>query len=392
MRIGKLKKQLNLWEKNNLISSEQNKNIEAFMKERQKENFFRLIKFVSVIGALWIIFGFIITVINFFQLDFMAKIAEFIAQTYIAFMEFLDMYIFSPVYNFLYGIYGNNYVYFVWGVISVISFLLFHFLSKHYKANPKTNSLNLSEEQKYILKTNYMLDVFAAVSLAAAFCLFNMLLIPNDKYYSEDKIIPIINILGAVTFITLAYKCQKVLYLLFGIYFIALSAGLFAGYGYACYWIGCSRPIVQILISLILLLLGYISEYMSEKEDSFIKEKFSQIYNWTGLFMLFIALWIVSFWGFDLNIHSPHATDIELWIGNILFIAAALGAMYYGAKNEHNVFFNYGLTFLFIETYTVFCSRLWSVMPVGLASLIFGGLMLYTVKVIKQVYLEQKKN
>ena len=63
--------------------------------------------------------------------------------------------------------------------------------------------------------------------------------------------------------------------------------------------------------------------------------------------------------------------------------------MYYGTKTENKLFFNYGLTFLIIETYTLFCSRLWGLMPFGVGALLFGLLLVGTVKVLKKIYIKK---
>ena len=71
MKINKLNKLLNLWQQNQLITEEQNKKIYEFMKEQRKENFFRFLKWLSIIGAMWLVFGVIVTIINILELDFM---------------------------------------------------------------------------------------------------------------------------------------------------------------------------------------------------------------------------------------------------------------------------------------------------------------------------------
>ncbi len=392
--IMKLNKLLNLWQKNNLISKEQNENIIAFMKERQKENFFRFLKWLSIIGAFWIVGGVIATIYNLFQLDFIQKIWQFISKIFEAGFLFLNEYVLSPIHNFILSLFGNNYGYFYWGVSTLILFLLFNWLAIKTSTNKNIDKLNLSEEQKNILKTNFTFYTIAAVSLAATFCFFNMLLIPYNSYYSDSKIFPLWNVIGAITFISLAYKYSKALYLLFGIYFVSLSAGMFSGYNMACYWIGVSRPLMQIFIAIILLLIGYITTMKIKDEDSdgkiYIREKFSSIYNLTGLLMLFLALFIASFWGFEFDLSNGNYSNGEIVFANILFITTSIGAMYYGTKTESKLYFNYGLTFLILETYTLFCSRLWGIMPFGVGALLFGVLIVGTVKILKKIYI--KKN
>lgn len=386
MRISKLNKLLNLWEMNNLISSEQNKSISEFMKERQKEQFFRFIKWFFIIGAFWLLFGFIATVIQFFDLSFMESIKDFIVKVFTAITQ--------PFIDFITFVFGDNCGYFLGGVACFALSAPAIYFSTKAKDNPIVEKLNLSESQKNILKNNTTLEVIGCILLGAGFLFFNKLLIPSGvNYYNyANKIFPIWHVFGAGTFIYLAYKFLKVSYLLFGLYFVSLSVGMFSGYGYACYWIGASRPIVQLLTGIILILIGYIAETkITDTSNDTVKEKFAQTYNWTGLLISFIALWIISFWGFDFGYESHYSpSNTELWVANIMFIASCIGSMYYGAKNEHKLFFNYGLTFLIIESYTLFCSRLWDKLPFAAASLLFGILLIGTGKLLIKIYLKKK--
>jgi len=205
----KLKKMLNLWQKNNLISKEQNENIIIFMKERQKENFFRFLKWMSIIGAFWIVCGFIATLYNIFELNFIQKIWGFISDIFAIIFLCLDKYIITPFHNFIFSLFDNNCGYFYGGISTLILFFLFNWLSIKTVKNKNIDKLNLSEEQKNVLKTNFTLYTIAAICLAATFCFFNMLLIPHNSYFSDSKIFPLWNVIGAITFIILAYRYSK---------------------------------------------------------------------------------------------------------------------------------------------------------------------------------------
>ena len=82
MRNGKLKKLIKLWQKNYLISQAQADNILAFMKERQKETFFRLLKWLSIIGVFWLVIGVIGVVIEILSTDLFAEFFEKIGKAY----------------------------------------------------------------------------------------------------------------------------------------------------------------------------------------------------------------------------------------------------------------------------------------------------------------------
>lgn len=407
MSNRKLKKLLGLWCKHDLISQQQSDTILDFMKERQRKNFFKLLKWLSIIGAFWFLFGLIATVINIFQTDFFIKIIERLSVIFYNIGDFLNVYIFTPIHNivihpictFVEKIFGKNRFHFYYGTLSLIAASLLLIADGKIKGSDKIEKLNLSDEQKNILKTNWIINTISCIFFATAFMLFNMMLIPEKKLYFDEKIIPIWYIIGTISFFSLGYKFQKNIYIVFGIMFLGLSVGMFSGYDFACYWISASRPVIQIFVGIILLLIGYISQLkceLTEKEDkdknTYLLEKFAGTYNWAGLLFVFIALWITSIWGFDFNLKHSLSCTIELWFANILFILASVGVMLYGAKTEQKIFFNYGLVFLIIETYTVFCARLMAHLSVGLSALLFGGLLVGTAKILQKLYLKNKIN
>lgn len=393
-----------MWQKNDLITDIQAGNILEFMKERQKETFFKLLKWLMIIGTFWLIFGLIATIINIFELDIFQKLIEKLAAVFSHIGQFIFTYILLPIHNyiihpvcvFVEKIFGENRYYFYLGTLALIISSIFMFIDSKIKPNKQIDELNISDEQKNVLKTNWVLSTLSCIFLSAMFCLYNMCLLPDGDIYADTTIIPLWNILGAITFTGMAYKFRKNLYLVFGIYFAALSVGMFAGYDFACYWISVSRPLIQIFMGVFLLLIAYISQLKIELEENkddeaqtYIQEKFAGTYNWTGLLLLFTALWITSLWGFEFNLQYEESSVLEIWMANILFIAASVGAMYYGAKTEQKIFFNYGLTFLIIETYTVICRRLLEYLPAGLGALIIGGLLIGTAKTLQKIYLKK---
>ena len=386
MRIGKLKKLLNLWQENDLISEEQKNKISEFMKERQKANFFRLLKWLSIIGALWLFFGIIATIINLLELDFFKPIFDFLANYFKSVGIFLITYLIKPVYDFVYSILKDGAGYFFGGIISLIFFFVFNYFGNKKSKSSDIDDLNLTDEQKYSLKNNFVMDIFASLCMSGVFINFNIAFMGENI----EKSFPLIYLLGAITFVIMAYKFSKNIYLLFGILFLATTVGIGTFYCHATYGLSVSAPIIQILVGLLILAVGYITDLKLQLsgKDNFIQEKFMGTYNWTGLLFLFLALWFATFWGFGSEYDAKAG---ELWIANVLLILASLCSMYLGAKCEKKVFFTYGLVFLLIETYTVFCSYLWELLPAGFASILFGGLLIGTVKMLKKVYLKKKE-
>lgn len=405
----KLKKMLQLWQTNDLITEMQSNNILAFMKERQRKNFFRLLKWLSIIGIFWLVCGVISFLFSLLEWDafynLLLKFSDMLRIIFSGVAEFLCKYIFIPIHDYLIHpicmfikkIFGENRYYFYWGTVSLILAWISMFVDSKIKPNKDIDNLNLSDEQKTILKVNWALGTLSCIFLSCTFVMLNNMFLPEDNY-SNFKIIPFGYIVGAIAFVSLAYKFQKNLYLVFGIIFTALSLGMFTGYNSACYWLSVSMPVLQIGMGIILLLVGYASqlkcklmEKENEESNTYLIEKFMGTYNWAGLLFLFTALWIASFWGFDFNFKYAEASKVfEIWMANILFILTSVGAMFYGAKTEQKLFFNYGLIFLIIETYTVILGRLNDQIPTALATMITGALLIGTAHVLKKVYL--KKN
>ena len=101
MRNRKLKKLLNLWQKNDLISQAQAENILKFMKERQKETFFRLLKWLMILGAFWLVFGLIATIITLLEIDFFHKIFVKIGEIFVHFGQFVYTWVLLPIHDLI---------------------------------------------------------------------------------------------------------------------------------------------------------------------------------------------------------------------------------------------------------------------------------------------------
>ena len=397
MQKIKLKRLLDLWQKNNLIDDEQVTNILNFMQERNRELFFKFLKWLMIFGAFWLVFGSIVTIINIIEINFFHKIFIKLASIcshisnaiFVWIIAPIVTYVIQPICSFIESIFGENRVLFYIGTYSLFIATILGII--HSKIKPKSfDNLNISEEQKNILQTNWVIDTAFCIFLTGAFSSFNIL---SKLMFSGEKMVPVWDVIGTVIFVGLAYKYEKTMFLIFGIYFFAAFVGIFTGYDSSIYWLSITRPTLQIIIGIFLLLIAYISKLKFEAEPDtkkYYREKFANIYNATGLLFIFLALWIASIWGFDFEF----AHHTQIWLANILFIAASVGAMYFGTKSEQKIFFYYGLTFLFIETYTVFCSRLCRYLPAGVASLILGILLIITAKTIKKIYIHniQKQN
>jgi hypothetical protein len=211
---------------------------------------------------------------------------------------------------------------------------------------------------------------------------------PYD-YWGKDLIFPFFSFLGMIFFFIIAYLMQDQIALLFGIGFLAHTVGIFTAYYFACYVIGIKLPVIQLIVGICLLFVGlWHIEKVRGREDNF-KFMFGRTYEWTGLIFIYLALWIMSIWGITFKEgYWAEPEAVELWIANILFIAASLGAMFYGALKEDKMFFNFGLTFFIIESYTLFFSRIWATVGSAIGSLLLGVMLIITGYLLRRLWLQ----
>lgn len=80
-----------------------------------------------------------------------------------------------------------------------------------------------------------------------------------------------------------------------------------------------------------------------------------------GLLYLFIALWILSIFGNYGDMDSWNdVKQIELFHWGLIFGLVAIGAIYYGLKNDDYTSRSFGITFLFINLYTKYFEYFWN--------------------------------
>lgn len=92
-----------------------------------------------------------------------------------------------------------------------------------------------------------------------------------------------------------------------------------------------------------------------------------------GLLYLFVALWILSIFGnYGDMTDWEDVKQIELFHWGFLFALAAIGAVYYGLKQDDPVSRGFGITFLFINLYTKYFEYFWDVTHKAIFFVILG--------------------
>jgi hypothetical protein len=268
---------------------------------------------------------------------------------------------------------------------------LFHWFGVRLRkrSDIKTTELTFLQEKELRLGTSSF--TIGYILASCAWALFNQIIYPSNhyNYWGRDLIFPLFSFVGMIFFLIIAYFMQDQIALLFGIGFLSHAIGVFTAYYFACYVIGVQLPFIQLIVGICLLFVGlWHIEKVRGREDNF-KFMFGRTYEWTGLLFIYLALWIMSVWGITFKERywlEPKA--IELWIANILFIAATLVAMFYGAIKEDKMFFNFGLTFFIIESYTLFFSRIWATVGTAIGSLLLGTMLIATGYALRRLWLQ----
>ncbi len=381
MRLGKVIRYLNLWVKEGLITDDQSKKIADFMRLKRRQYLLRLIQVLFVMGAFWLVIGFFATI----------KLID--VKILLAFWNFICQ-IFSPLMSLAKWIAGEHYGYFLSGIGCIVGWGLFHYLGRRLQERSSQEMVKLGFLVDNDLRLGTTALTIGYVLASAAFQIFNYLIHPlyTSRYYGvREVVIPYFSFLAVVFFLYVAYRMKDQIALLFGIGFIGHAIGFLASYCFATYVVGVQMPGVQALVGVLLVFVGlWHVEKIRAREDQYFY-LFGRTYQWTGLLFIYFSLWIMSIWGMTFqDDYWRNPSAIELWVANLLFLGASLGTLFYGAWKEDRLYFNFGLTFFIIDTYTLFFSRVWATVGTAIGSLLLGALLVGTGYFLRRLFLKKK--
>ncbi|MFH1503806.1 MAG: hypothetical protein ABIH08_00215 [Candidatus Omnitrophota bacterium] len=300
--------------------------------------------------------------------------------------------IFKPVIILAKLISKEHYKELLFGIGCLLGWSFFHRLGLNFRKKAQTTSIKLG-----MLKEREILPGIVSLSIgyilaSGGWQFFNYILYPAHPKFGDDIIFPLFSLLGMLFFFIIAYALKDRVALLFGIGFLCHSVGLFTAYYFACYIIGVQMPVVQLIVGLLLLIVGFwqIESARGERAKDF-RALAGRIYQRTGLLFIYLSLWIMSIWGIGFRKDywaSPLAW--ELWAANTLFVAVCFSSLFYGAIKNDRMFFNFGLTFFIIESYTLFFSHVWSTVGSAFGSLLLGIFMISTGYLLRYLGLKEK--
>ena len=165
-------------------------------------------------------------------------------------------------------------------------------------------------------------------------------------------------LLAAIVYATLGFFFPSKLLWVFAILSLGSWFGAETGYisGWGSYFLGMNYPLRFVLFGGVLVAGSFFLK-MHSRSFPFHKPTYT-----LGLLYLFVALWILSIFGNygDMRIWTD-VKQIELLHWGIIFALAAMGAIFYGLKQDDPVSRGFGVTFLFINLYTKYFEFFWDV-------------------------------
>lgn len=380
MRANSLKKYLLKWRQAGLIDEEQSRKISDHMKIERHGQFLKLIKVLFIVGAFWLFVG-IIATLRLINIEIFVVIGSILYN------------LVSPLIKLAKYLSPEHYGEWLSGIGCLLGWGLFHWLGTTLRRRSDLQLTELGGFQEKNLRLGTTAFTIGYILLAWGMQFFNYAIYPKDPYtyLGKEAIFPVFSLIGTVCFLVIAYLMRDQIALLFGIGYLAHTIGLFATYFTACYVIGVQFPAIQLMVGLLLVFVGlYHIEKIRSKEEDF-RFLFGRTYEWTGLLFMYLSLWIMSIWG--ITFQGSYWIDPkagELWIANTLFMAASLSALFYGAAKEDRMFFNFGLTFFIIDSYTLFFSYVWDTAGSALGSLMLGIMLIVTGYVLRNLWLKGK--
>jgi len=378
MRFKNLMRYLKKWQSAGLINEEQVKKIADYMKIEFHRQFLKLIRVLFIIGAFWVIFGLVAT-LRLINIEILLAIGRFLYK------------LVTPIIALAKIISREHYRELLSGVSCLLGWGLFHWIGIRLRKRSKLNTTKLEFLQEKELRLGTSSFTMGYILASAAWQFFNYVIYPARPYMYMGKeiIFPFFSFIGMIFFLVIAYFIRDQIALLFGIGFLAHTIGLFTAYFFACYVIGVQMPVIQLIVGILLVFVGlWHIERARSREENF-QFLFGRTYEWTGLLFIYLSLWIMSIWGITYKEHYWSApTAGELWIANVLFIVVSLLALFYGAIKEDRMFFNFGLTFFIIETYTLFFSRIWATIGAAFGSLLLGIMLIATGYLLRHLWLK----
>jgi len=178
----------------------------------------------------------------------------------------------------------------------------------------------------------------------------------------------ILFLLACVIYLCIGWLAKSTMVWLFALISLGSWLGAETGYisGWGAYYFGMNYPLLFVLFGSIV-----VTAALSFENTKGFTPLFGVTLK-TGLFYLFMALWIMSIFGNQTSgFWRSRPGHFELFVWVLMFAAVAVWAIWLGMKRDCGVLRGYGIVFLLINIYTRFFEHFWDGMHRG----VFFGIL-----------------
>ena len=234
-------------------------------------------------------------------------------------------------------------------IASISSVVMYCFAMRRMKENPLRSFSNEALMLIAVLLT--------AWSVAEIGVIFNS----GSGHFS------ILILLACVIYMCIGWQTKSAMVWLFAMISLGSWLGAETGYisGWGAYYFGMDYPLLFVIFG------GFVAATALTFENF---KGFKPLFGVTlkvGLFYLFMALWMMSIFGYQIRGLWRRVGHLELFSCSLLFAAVAAWAIWLGIKKDSSVLRGYGIVFLLINIYTKFFEYFWN----GLHKGIFFGIL-----------------
>ncbi|MCL2345296.1 MAG: hypothetical protein FWC58_05545 [Desulfobulbus sp.] len=204
---------------------------------------------------------------------------------------------------------------------------------------------------------------------------------------------PALLLIDLIALLALSYARHNILLLILSAVVFFTWFGGVTGYrsGWGAYWFGMNYPLRFLGAGLFIAMVG-VAHLNAEQGPLAAWRGFSKAWISSGLFFSEMALWLLSIFGNFASIYGWHdASAAELLLFNAVWAGANGGLIVAGSRFSYRMLRGYGGTFLIIQIYTLFFTRIAEHIGFFASLFIAGGSALALVFVLESKRREARR-
>jgi Predicted membrane protein (DUF2157) len=227
----------------------------------------------------------------------------------------------------------------------------------------------------------------ASAELLAGFALIGLSFTLGIIYSTGSGNWPALLLIDLILLVPLTYGLNNsLLLILSGVVFFVWFGGR-TGYesGWGMYWFGMNYPLRFFGAAVVFCTMGFGHMMM---ESGFLSRYrgFAKIWISLGLFLLEMALWLLSLFGnFGDMMEFRFAPNEELVLFNVVWLVVNIALVYLGSRWRFGMLTGYGVTFFIIQLYTLFFAHVAESLGWVFSMFVAGGTAL-----VLALYLESR--